>query len=294
MAGRGEYSAIHTALVDAPDFQALSPDARLAFYTLKMILGPSGIEVVRCFVAQMGQLTGLSEDRLRPALDELVRGNWLAQQGDIVWLRNGLRFNPGCNLANDKHRVGVVRHLEGLPRLQIVNAFCKHYDLSEIAVGMGIEWVSVPYGIQVEVKGNGNGISSVSKETGDESPEVEEPKERTDDEHRARVAPLIREHLWLGSKTPVRVLDKNPGWKMGNEITIAAQWAKEYGWEVVLGVIPFLRRVVGAEPDVPLSLLWFNAKEKRAKLSEAIGLYQRQVELDALRKPSSFDLRRVS
>ena len=47
MADRGEYRAIHVALIDDPDFLQLAPPARLALMTLKLILGVSGIDVVR-------------------------------------------------------------------------------------------------------------------------------------------------------------------------------------------------------------------------------------------------------
>lgn len=161
MADRGEYTSIHTAMADDPDFRALSSEGRLCVYTLKMILGPSGIDVVRCFVGQMTELTGLSESSLVPALNELLSAKWLVVQGDVVWLRNGLKHNPNFTLTNPKHKTSIVRHIRGLPRCEVVNMFANYYELDPPHEGMGIEWVSVPYAIQVvgsrySVDGNGS------------------------------------------------------------------------------------------------------------------------------------------
>src|SRR5690606_12322744 len=61
MADRGEYRAIHVALIDDPDFLQLSPPARLALMTLKLILGVSGIDVVRALVPELMATTGYDE-----------------------------------------------------------------------------------------------------------------------------------------------------------------------------------------------------------------------------------------
>lgn len=148
MARGGDYQAIHTVLVDDPDFQALSPHGKLLVYTLKMILGPSGIDVVRAFEDQLQELTGLKPEELAEALNELADSAWLRHQGRIVWLRNGLRYNPSLTLENTKHRDGVLRHLRSLPASQIVNAFASYYKLPEVVPGMGTEWVSHGYGKQ--------------------------------------------------------------------------------------------------------------------------------------------------
>jgi hypothetical protein len=151
MTKRGEYAAIYTALVDDPDYHALTPAARLCFFNLKLILGPSGIDLVRCFVQQMQQISGLEVEHLTDALAELSEKGWLLRQGDVVWLRNGLKHNPNMTMANEKHRLGVLRHLQGLPRSAIVNAFASYYEIGEVFHGMGTEWVSIPYGKQVSV-----------------------------------------------------------------------------------------------------------------------------------------------
>lgn len=136
-------------MADDPEFKALGPDTKLCIYTAKLILGPSGIDVVRCFTMQMQDLTGLEEERLVPALNEALAGNWIAVQGDVVWLRNGLKFNPNFTLGNPKHRTAIERHVSGLPKCEIVNAYAVYYGLPVPHSGIPTEWVSIPYAIQV-------------------------------------------------------------------------------------------------------------------------------------------------
>src|SRR5690606_441886 len=62
----------------------------------------------------------------------------------------------------------------------------------------------------------------------------------------AVVAPLVREHLWLGNQPPPRLLAKDPGWNMGREISVFRQLANDYGQAEMLAVIPILREQWGA------------------------------------------------
>lgn len=129
MADRGEYRAIHVALIDDPDFLQLSPPARLALMTLKLILGVSGIDVVRALVPELMATTGYDEATIRAAVDELTAGRWILIEGRVVWLRNGLRFEPSKPLASENGRKGISAHLETLPRVALVNRFADYYGL---------------------------------------------------------------------------------------------------------------------------------------------------------------------
>jgi len=126
---RGEYATIHTAIVDDPEFQALSPPSRYVWYTLKLLLGASGIDLIRAHLASLSAATGYPINRLSDTLAELEKGGWLVRQGDILWLRNALRFNPQFNLTNPKHATHLRNHLEGLPRLKIVADFAAYYSI---------------------------------------------------------------------------------------------------------------------------------------------------------------------
>src|SRR5690606_15483391 len=115
------------ALVDGPDFQRLSPDAKLVFLVTKIALGPSGIDVIPALVQATCERTGLPEDRVISAFVELAETNWLLTEGSVAWVVKGLRFEPGLTQRNSKHRAGVARHITGLPRIALVARFIAEY-----------------------------------------------------------------------------------------------------------------------------------------------------------------------
>lgn len=129
MTDRGEYRSIYVALADDPAFLALSPAARLSLLMLKLILGPSGISVVRALTAELIVLTGHTVSEVCAAIDELVKGDWIVIEGYVVWLRNGLRFEPSKPLASENGRKGISKYLETLPRVPLVNRFAEYYGL---------------------------------------------------------------------------------------------------------------------------------------------------------------------
>jgi hypothetical protein len=96
---------------------------------LKLALGASGIAVVRGLQSEVEYLTGLPPDRARMAIKGLADAMWVRSEGPVVWLRNGLRFEPALTLENENHKKGVARHLKGLPKFAIVNDFADYYDL---------------------------------------------------------------------------------------------------------------------------------------------------------------------
>lgn len=147
---RGEYRGIYTALLHSPEFEALPPHARLVLLVLKIKLGPSGIGVV--YTEELEALTAL--DMLRDvtadcagflnvpsALEVLTRTPdtdrpWIYRSRSVVWLRNGLRFEPTFRLTNPNHAAAVSKHLRSLPKLPIVNDFARYYGLPEPFPGL--------------------------------------------------------------------------------------------------------------------------------------------------------------
>jgi hypothetical protein len=125
---RGNYRGIHTVLVDGPDYQALTPNARLVLLTLKLDLGPTGIDVL--YPAVLEAQTGLSGDQVLVALETLEHTNWIRREKNLVWVVDGLKFEPSRKIkTNANHRLEVQGHLKGLPRLAIVDAFRRYYEL---------------------------------------------------------------------------------------------------------------------------------------------------------------------
>ena len=129
---RGKHQSIHTALVDDLKFIGLTPEAKLVFYTLKLMLGATGIDVVRAHVIALAEVTGLEAEAVEGALRDLQSSGYLAVEGNVLWLPNGLRYNPALNLENVNHRKSVQRHLEGLPAVELVNSFAQRYGFDAI------------------------------------------------------------------------------------------------------------------------------------------------------------------
>ena len=130
MSERGNYRSIYTAIVDGPDFQALSPGAKLVWYTLKMTLGPSGIDVVPALVPTLVERTGAPVNHVERALAQLTERGWVQLERNVVWMIEGLRHDPHFSLTNQNHRIQIAKHLNGLPRLAIVDAFRAHYGFA--------------------------------------------------------------------------------------------------------------------------------------------------------------------
>lgn len=132
MSDRGVYRGIYSSLLDDPDFQRLSSSARLALLALRLCrdTGPAAIfryypEVVQC-------QTGLSAASLAKALEELSQGVWIAIEEPIVWVRNGLRYDPLMKPeTNELHRKSIERHVNGLPKRDIVLKFCDYYHIAK-------------------------------------------------------------------------------------------------------------------------------------------------------------------
>lgn len=129
MKDRGVYRGLYSALPDDPDFQRLSPQARLVLYTLRVCKQAGPGVIFRYYPELLMAQTGLRYQAVETALQELERGVWIMREGVVVWVRNGLRYDPYMNLGNEKQRKGVLRSIEELPRLPIVLKFCDYYGL---------------------------------------------------------------------------------------------------------------------------------------------------------------------
>lgn len=145
MSDRGDYRAIHTVIVDSPEFMDLSPEAQLVFFHLKLRLGATGIDVVPAAEGVLAESSNLSLEQVRTALSELCGESptpspsdgiphplpmgWLRRERHVFWLRNALRFEPSRTLSNENHRKNILGHLAGLPKLAIVNDFADYYEL---------------------------------------------------------------------------------------------------------------------------------------------------------------------
>lgn len=124
---RGEYRSTHIVVVDGPDFQALSPPAKLTWWTLRMTCGPLGIAVQPGLVAGLVERTGHSTAEVTAALAELEARGWIERERNVVWIIRALEFEPQLDVKDSKHRLSVRRRVAALPNLSIVKRFRVRY-----------------------------------------------------------------------------------------------------------------------------------------------------------------------
>src|SRR5262245_57783981 len=75
MAERGEFAGIYTALLDDPQFQDLSPQARWVLVVIKLCLGLSGIGVL--YPETVARKSGYSPAVIAQVWPELIAGDWI-------------------------------------------------------------------------------------------------------------------------------------------------------------------------------------------------------------------------
>ena len=184
---RGPYRSVYCVLLNSPEFRSLSRDAKNLLTTLMLT---DMANMAHIFVCDEGGLltlsrqSGIPSRTLPKALRELSETHWAYHQDDIIWVRNGLRFDPGISLANENHKKGVLNILKSLPKSEIIARFCKYYALdmpSECHSNgppRGIETPSIPLrnkeeGIRKKEEGTGSNISSQPKTLEDYKPEIQ-------------------------------------------------------------------------------------------------------------------------
>jgi hypothetical protein len=122
---RGEYRPIYTVLVHGADYQELSPFEKLVFLHCKLNLNAAGIGVL--YASVLADQTGLSDEQVRLALTTLEHRGWVRVERNVIWIVDGLKYEPSVLEANGPHRKWLARHVAGLPNLSIVNAFRARY-----------------------------------------------------------------------------------------------------------------------------------------------------------------------
>src|SRR3990172_316392 len=134
---RGIYRGVYSSLPDDPDFQHLSPQARHTLLTLRIMdeIGPGCIW--RYYLGPIAKRTGYPERLVIKYLDELQTARqqpgdaygWILRDAVVMWIVNGLRFDPNRRLADKKHTLSVLNALNGLPKSDIIVKFCDYYKL---------------------------------------------------------------------------------------------------------------------------------------------------------------------
>lgn len=133
---RGTFRSTFDALADDLEFQDLTPLAQAVWQTLKLKLGQYGISVFYTAILTEFHRKATAGE-IECALQELeekkasgARG-WIVRERNVVWMVNGLRFEPSISLENRNNLAGAKNYLLTLPRLAVVQQFATYYGLSE-------------------------------------------------------------------------------------------------------------------------------------------------------------------
>lgn len=133
MPDRGDYRSIFCSFWDNADTHALSDGAYRVLTTLKGTLNAAGIGVV--YLAQLAERCGKGGyDDLRAPLTELEcpkdgeQYGWIRREKNVVWIVNGLFYEPSLTFNNSRHRTFVRdRCLAPLGDVPIVVSFRDYY-----------------------------------------------------------------------------------------------------------------------------------------------------------------------
>lgn len=129
MSERGEHRAIYTVLLQSPEFLDLSPEGQLVWFHLKLMLGPCGIDVIPAVEAQLEEATNMPSEGVRKGMGDAMDKDFLRRERNVLWMVNGLKFEPSRTVTNANHRTSIQKHIGGLPKLKIVNDFADYYGL---------------------------------------------------------------------------------------------------------------------------------------------------------------------
>jgi hypothetical protein len=135
--GRGYWRGVYSAMVDHPDFQALSPNARLTLFICRLGSLNNQASIFRYYMEPLAAQTGLSLHALGDALTELetkpsISEPWIVRDDLILWVRNGLKHDPNVRpQLNDNHKRAVLKAVSALPRTSTVKKFNRYYKLGD-------------------------------------------------------------------------------------------------------------------------------------------------------------------
>ncbi len=128
---RGTYRAIFSTLFDDPDYQRLPTRARLVLVTARQCKDAGPAAIFRYYPEILAHQTGSTTSQVKEAIETLAAPpGWIVYDDAVLWVRNGLRYDPSMSLANKKHRTAISKHLIGLPKSPVVLKFCDYYKIA--------------------------------------------------------------------------------------------------------------------------------------------------------------------
>jgi hypothetical protein len=129
MPSRGVFRGVSSVLFDDPDYQKLPTPARCLLMTLRLCRDAGPAAIFDYSTDKLMRQTGLTAKALESAFRALQAGRWIERDPPIVWVRNGLRYDPLVRLGDPKHKAAILRSIDLLPRRNIVASFCDYYQL---------------------------------------------------------------------------------------------------------------------------------------------------------------------
>lgn len=129
MSSRGVNRSLYSAIFDDPDFQALPASARHVLLTARLCQQAGPGAIFTCYPEVLARQTGLTARQVEGALKALERDGWIQREGLVLWVVNGLRYDPTMHLSDTKHQKAVARSVAALPRFSIVLKFCDYYQI---------------------------------------------------------------------------------------------------------------------------------------------------------------------
>lgn len=126
------YRGIQESVVPALQRDNVTPEGRLIFYTLKLMLGPIGMDYA--LLGRIARATGLTRQQVNDGLSDLQAKGWVLREDvdpdePLLWIRNGLKHDPNIVISNPKHRPMVVSQLLPIIDCGLKRAFVEHYGL---------------------------------------------------------------------------------------------------------------------------------------------------------------------
>ena len=139
---RGVYRAIYTSIWDDTDFKKLSPETKLVLLNLRTSPLSNMPAIFPFYLEAIHRQTGLPEAVIKEALLALQKDRWIVIEEGIIWIRNGLKFDPTISLNNKKHLSAIKSFLQSLPKIKLVKDFCDYYK------------IEIPYQIAYKIPNN--------------------------------------------------------------------------------------------------------------------------------------------
>ncbi len=130
MPSRGVNRSLYAGIFDHPEFQALPAQARHVLLTTRLCAQAGPGAIFTCYPEVLARQAGLPPRQIERALTALEAAGWIQREGLIVWVVNGLRYDPSMHLSDPKHQKAVARAVSALPRLSIVLRFCDYYKIT--------------------------------------------------------------------------------------------------------------------------------------------------------------------